>query len=230
MKRILFFFLVYVPVAGQAAQEARVIDFDPADREHCSQVIVEGRPMRQTSAFGTSVAVGSPAGTSDGEFRVFVLIRQIGEGKARVKPGEFSALYSDPAHTRFSFHDIAAEIDARRMREAREEFLALNSQGDPRAQSLDAGGSRDRVATGRRRSRGNLNGPTLDKADMNEKKPGSVAAPGELYLREGALQPGTYASGIVYFRKPRRSTVKPGPTDSLFEIDIPVNGVVFRFR
>jgi len=230
MKFILYLLLAPFPLSGQVS--GGVINFDRDDGEHCKIVMIEGRQMRQSTVSGTSVAIGSPAGTTDGEFRVFVAIRQTGDGKVRVKPNEFSALYSDPGHTRFSFHDIAAEIDARRMREAREESggMLLNSQRDPRTQSLDVGGSRDRVPTTRRRSRGSLNGPAREGADPHEQMPGEVAAPGDLYLRAGTLQQGTYASGVVYFRRPRRSNVKVGPSDALFEIDIPVNGVVFRFR
>jgi len=229
IKLTLFLLLTRFPIAGQVP--GGVIHFDPADGEHCRVVTIERRSMRQTTFGGTSVAIGSPASTPDGEFRVFVAIRRTGEGKARVEPGEFSAFYSDSEHTRFSFHDIAAEIDARRMREAREESnsLALNSVGDSRTQSLDASG-RDRVPNVRRRSRGNLNGPARETTDANEKMPGSAAATGELYLRGVTLQQGTYASGIVYFRKPRRSKVKIGQSDALYEVDIPVNGVVFRFR
>ncbi|MBS1806232.1 MAG: hypothetical protein JST28_23060 [Acidobacteria bacterium] len=230
MKPVFFILLTSVCAAGQAANKITIIDFDPADREHCRMVTIEGRPLRQTTAAGTSVAIGSPSSTIDGEFRVFIAIRQTGEGKARIKPGDFSALYSDPAHTRFTFHDIGAEMDAVKMRQARDESssLALNPQGDPRSQSLDAG-SRDRVPNVRRRSRGNLNGPARSKADADEKMPGSVSL-GDLYLRGVTLKAGGYASGVVYFRKPRRSPVKPGPADSLVEIDIPVNGLIFRFK
>ena len=231
MKPVFVILLTSVCAAGQAAEKPNIIDFDPADREHCKLVTIEGRPLRQISADGTSVAVGTPALTSDGEFRVFVAIRQTGEGKARVKPGDFFALYSDSAHTRFSFRDIGAEIDARRMREAREESSgpSLSSQGDSRTQSLDAGG-RDRMPTTRRRSRATLNGPARDRADANAKFPGSVPMSQELYLRGGTLQPGGYVSGLVYFKKPRRSKIEPGSTSSLSEIDIPVNGLIFRFR
>lgn len=232
MKDLIVLLLSSVLGFEQATAKGNIIDFDPADRDHCKLVTMEGRPLRQISADGTSVAVGTPAPTSDGEFRVFVAIRQTGEGKARVKPGDFFALYSDSAHTRFTFRDIGAEIDARRMREAREESstLALSAPGDSRTSSLDAAGGRDRLPTTRRRSRGNLNGPARDKADENAKLPGSVSMSQELYLRGGTLQPGGYISGLVYFKRPRRSKIEPGSTSSLSEIDIPVNGLVFRFR
>jgi hypothetical protein len=59
---------------------------------------------------------------------------------------------------------------------------------------------------------------------------GTIVTPEELYLSQSTLRRGDFAEGFVYFKKPRRSKVRVGLNDPLCEINIPVNGVVFRFK
>lgn len=229
MKTMLVFLLASIALLGQAPEAEKVINFDQADREHCSVVMFEGRQMLQTAYGGTAVAIGTPVSTPDGEFRVYVLVRQTGAGKAEIKPKQFSALYSDSAHTRLSLHDRATEAAARRMQEARAatEAAASNARVDPRNQPSDLAGGRDRVPASRRRRAGDLNGPSGQRSDSQAALPGTVLS--ELYLHHSTLHQGSYAAGFVYFKKPRKSKLEIGPGSSLYELDLPINGVVFRF-
>ena len=240
MKGLVFLLLASISVPGQVPGKAKVVDFDRADGEHCSVVRIEGRPMLQTVYGGTSVAVGLPVSTVDGDFRVFVVVRQTGPGKAQVKPSEFSALYSDPAHTRFRTYDKAAEVDKRMMLQERQEagIVAASSQLDPGMQGVppatDPVDSKDRQARLRRKRNEDLNASTRELEQAREEKqrnspPGVTVTPDQLYLRRSTLRQGSYAEGFVYFRKPKGSKLNIGSQDLLFEIDIPVNGVVFRF-
>jgi hypothetical protein len=240
MKGLVFLLLTSVSVMGQVPDGAKAIDFSRADREHCSVVKIEGRPMLQTVYGGTSVAVGLPVSTADGDFRVFVVVRQTGPGKAEVKPKEFSALYSDPAHTRFRVYDKGADVDKRPVQQETQEagIMSASSQGDPAMQGAPRAPApeddKNRQATAQRLSNEDLNGPVREQEQALEEnqgksRPGTTVTPDQLYLRRSTLRQGGYAEGFVYFRKPKGSQLSVGSRDQLFEIDIPVNGVVFRF-
>ena len=228
MKTATLLFLVSLSAAAQAP--GKVIACDPADAEQCKATIIEGRPMRELVHEGTSIAVGKPVATAEGDFRVFVRVSQVGDGKTEVRPKYFSGLCSDAAHTQFGFYDKAAEVNER-IREAE------------RARQADGG---DELATPRRgtdlaRSMGTGKAAKLGmrKADPNDEaasspgsapRAGTIVTPEELYLSRSTLRRGDFAEGFVYFKKPKRSKVHPGPGDPLYEIDIPVNGIVFRFN
>jgi hypothetical protein len=240
MKALILLLATSASLMGQVPDKMKAIAFDRADAEHCSVVTIEGRPMLQTSYGGTSVAVGLPVGTDDQDFRVFVVVRQTGAGKVQVKPSEFSALYSDPAHTRFSFFDKAAAAEQRSaLQEPQTSGIeAASSQGVSDLQGAvptpGAEADIDRQARAQRMQSQDPNGPVRDEEAAHEEKqnassPGSKVTPDELYLRRSTLRQGSFAEGFVYFRKPKGSTLKIGPRDLLFEIDIPLNGIVFRF-
>jgi hypothetical protein len=240
MKGIVFLLVASISGLGQVPDKVKEITFDRADAEHCKVVTIEGRPMLQTLYGGTSVAVGLPMSTGNQDFRVFVVVRQTGPGPARVNPKEFSALYSDAAHTRFSFYDKAAEVDKRKVRRETQEsgIVAASSQGDsslpgavPTPGAVD---DVDRQARMQRMTNEDLNAPAREQEETHEEKqgqslPGATVTADELYLRQSTLRQGSSAEGFVYFRKPRGSKLNIGSQDLLFEIDIPVNGVVFRF-
>jgi hypothetical protein len=240
MKGFAFLLLTSITAVGQVSDKVKAIAFDRADAAHCKVVTIEGRPMLQTVYGGTSVAVGLPVSAGGLDFRVFVVVRQTGPGKARVKPKEFTALFSDPAHTRFWFYDKAAEVDHRKVRQDTQEssIFAASSQGDsgipgaaPTPGPVD---DRDRRARAQRTSQEDPNAPAREQEEALEAKqreslPGSTVTPSELYLRPNTLRQGSSAEGFVYFRKPKGSKLNMGSRDLLFEIDIPVNGVVFRF-
>lgn len=240
MKGFAFLFLTSISVVGQVSDKVKSITFDRADREHCRVVMIEGRPMLQTEYGGMSVAVGLPVSTGGKDFRVFVVVKQTGPGLTRVKPKEFSALYSDPAHTRFPFYDKAAEVDKHTVRQETQEsgIVAASSQADPGMQGVSFGPAPEddkaRQAMAQRAKNEDPNGPTREQEQAREEKqsnslPGTTVTPDELYLHQSTLHQGSAAEGLVYFRKPKRSKVNIGSQDLLFEIDIPLNGVVFRF-
>ena len=237
MKTACFFLLVSMSVAAKTP--AVVIACDPADAEHCRVTSIEGRQVRELVHEGTSVAVGKPVRTSDGDYRVFVRVRQVGPGKAEIRPKDFSALFSDPAHTRFGFYDMAAEIN-QRIREANR--AQQPDQGDELDTLSRHAGSRTAQSTGGTSKAAKLG--RLRKPDPNEvagredeatgsrqsaQQAGTTITPEELYLSRSTLRRGDVAEGFVYFKRPRRSKIHAGPDDLLHEIDIPVNGVVFRF-
>lgn len=240
MKRLAVLLLVCISGFGQVPDKGKVITFDRADVEHCKVAMIEGRSMLQSEYGGTSVAVGLPVSTADGDFRVFVFVKHTGPGKAQVKPKEFSALYSDPAHTRFSFYDKAAKMDQAREREQTREsdVLGAGSQALPgmEGQVRTPGGvdDKDRQARLRQLNAEDPNRPVREQEEAREEQqgkslPGTAVTPDQLYLRGSTLHQGDTAEGFVYFRKPKGSKLNVGPRDLLFEIDIQVNGVVFRF-
>ena len=49
------------------------------------------------------------------------------------------------------------------------------------------------------------------------------------YLRKGKVKPGSGIAGWITLRKPSGGTLEVCPTDMLDEVDLPVNGVLFRF-
>jgi hypothetical protein len=240
MKGLAFLLLTSISVVGQVSGKVKAIAFGRADAEHCTVVTIEGRPMLQTVYGGTSVAVGLPVSTGNLDFRVFVVVRQTGPGKAQVKPQEFSALYSDPAHTRFWFYDKAAEVDKRKIPQQTQEsgIVAASSQGESGLPGvIPAPGPEadiDRQARSQHVKDQDPNAPAREQEQAQEENqskslPGSTMTPDELYLRRSTLRQGSFAEGFVYFRKPKGSKLNIGSRDLLFEIDIPVNGVVFRF-
>src|SRR5579862_1871640 len=240
MKAAGLLLLVCVFAAGQAPPvKIKTIAFDRADAKHCKTAMIEGRAMREIAFGGTSVAVGDSVGTGDGYFRVFVLVRHFGPGKTEVKPRQFSALYSDPANTRFSFYDKGAEISQRR----REEIRALQAGGTDVLGTPSRPGSSgptQTVGSSRAAKLGRMRKPDPNEAagreevatrqDQATSGAGTVVTPDQLYLSRATLHQGTSAEGFVYFKKPRRSKLHVGLSDPLHEIDIPVGGVVFRFN
>ena len=50
-----------------------------------------------------------------------------------------------------------------------------------------------------------------------------------VFLQPAKVKQGSRVAGLVFFRKPKGSKLQITPADMLDEIDIPVNGVVFRF-
>jgi len=222
-------FLVSLSAAAQAPKN--VIVCNPADAERCKATIIEGRPMRELVHEGTSIAVGKPVATAEGDFRVFVRVRQVGPGKAVVRPKYFSGLYSDAAHTQFAFYDKAAEIN-QRISEANR--AQQTDGGDELDASRHGFGSAPSVGSSKAAKLGMRKTDRNDVAGTGSRgsapQAGTIVTPEELYLSQSTLRRGDFSEGFVYFKKPRRSKVHVGLSDPLYEIDIPVNGVVFRFN
>ncbi|HLY42560.1 MAG TPA: hypothetical protein VKR52_15195 [Terracidiphilus sp.] len=199
---------------------------------------IEGRPMRELIHEGTSIAVGEPVVTANGDYRVFVQVSHLGPGKVEVKPKDFSALYSDPAHTRFEFYDKLAEVS---MRQAQQDAMSRGVAGADQPQdagSLPSSGPVSSSGMVRRPPLENTKKPDPGYNDVMAdgsnpqaaSRPGTALKPEDLYLGRKTLRQGGSAEGFVYFRKPKRSKLQVGPQDSLYQIDIPVNGIVFRFN
>jgi hypothetical protein len=72
---------------------------------------------------------------------------------------------------------------------------------------------------------------SLDDADVGYAPPSSLQGSNspDIYLRKGKVKPGSTIAGWVTLRRPSTSKLEVHPTDMLGEIDIPVNGVLFRF-
>ena len=49
------------------------------------------------------------------------------------------------------------------------------------------------------------------------------------FFHKGKVKPGPGLAGWVTLRKPSGAKLEVRPTDMLDEIDIPVNGILFRF-
>ena len=240
MKAALLLLLLSIPMCGQDAHNPKVIPFNRADTEHCKVTKTADREMLETSYGGTSVAISLPTGNSDGEFQMYVEVRQVGPGSVEVKPQDFGAYYSDPAHTRFPWYDEAArlELEAAPTRARGNSKIAgtgdttvpgtppppgsLNSNaytGETRTMTGQDPNAAARQQEERRQQQGKL-------AQLNQ-----AAAQGKPeILAAGVILEGTAAEGLVFFRKPKGFKVKSGQPGVLYQIDIPVNGVIFRFR
>ncbi len=215
--------LSFSALAQNPASE-KTITFNRADKEHCKVVVVDGKPLLESSYGGTSVAIRMPVNMI-GEFAVFVLVSQVGAGGVEVEPKEFYAFYSDPAHTRFAFYDKAAEIEmhARAMATA-SGTSGANSQIDMGILGGPAGGP----GAGAGPSAGSMGNDTPPG-----QPPSSSArpqhAPVSSFLKHGSVKQGSSLAGWVFFRRPKQAKLTIGPAGMLDEIDIRIHGVTFRF-
>jgi hypothetical protein len=105
---------VFLISAGLAYGQApgKIITFNKADTEHCKVITVSGRPLLQSTYDGITVAIAIPMNRGNGDFSIFVAVSQTGIQTVRVNPKDFYGFYSDQNHTRFTFYDKAAEMDA----------------------------------------------------------------------------------------------------------------------
>ena len=221
MKILIASLLLSATAFGQSADNAKIITFNRADTEHCGVVVVEGKPLLQSTYEGTRVAIGMPQNLQGGEFAVFVYVYQVASGSVKVAPKEFFAVYSDAAHTRFPYYDKESELEMN----ARAKAVAAgqsgaNSQLDMGMLGRDAGGAGDRGAPDGTPNSGK-------DATAGAQSPG--AAGPLVFLRKTTLKQGAGAAGLVFFRKPKGAKIRVSPSDMLDQIDIAVNGVVFRF-
>lgn len=232
MKTASLLFMLSISAAPQTP--GNVITCDLADAEQCKATVIEARPVRELVHEGTSVAVGRPVVADEREYRVFVRISQMGPGNAVVRPKHISGLYSDPAHTRFAFYDKAAEIDQRNREANRAQMTDTSDDLDtPRrgsGSSQSISGTSKAAKLGLRKT--DPNGVAGRPIGSGRAAPdaGTIVAPEELYLSQSTLRRGDFAEGFVYLKRPRHSKIHVESADPLYEIDIPVNGVVFRFN
>ena len=202
---------------GQAP--GKIITFNKADTEHCKVVTVSGRALLQSTYEGITVAVAIPMNRGNGDFSIFVAVSQTGTQTFPVNPKDFYGLYSDQNHTRFTFYDKAAEMNAVvHAQGANGGMSAAIAQVDPgsiRPGAVGAGGP----PPGGGPPDADMSGPA------RRGSPNMSAA----YLRKGKVKPGSGIAGWITLRKPSGGTLEVRPTDMLDEVDLPVNGVLFRF-
>ncbi len=243
MKPLISLLLLSTAALAQTPDSPRIVTFNRADTEHCKVAVISGKPLLETTYNGTTVAITLPQNWGNGEFSVYVAVAQIGEGEAEVNPREISALFSDPAHTRFRWFDKAHDLDTLAT------MRASGLGGGPPAGPGGQGGSG---------SLGNSNSadppPTHPEA-MAQMDPhvgtrseeearqlqlrngtGTASTPPPLdpahppaFLRITSVKKGSNATGYVFLRRPKGSKVDIPPAAMLDEIDIPINGVIFRF-
>jgi hypothetical protein len=202
---------------GQAP--GKIITFNQADTAHCKVVSASGKPLLQSTYEGVTVAIALPLNRGNGDFSVFVAISRADSGAVQVDPNDFYGHFSDKDHTLFTFFDKAAEVDSQaRAQGANSGMSATNAGIDPssiRPGAIGAGGPPP--GGGPPESGNNVPPPA-----------GSPGGPGA-YLRKGKVKQGSTIAGWITLRQPKGSKLEVHPADMLDEVDIPVNGIVFRF-
>lgn len=212
---------VFLVSAGLAYGQApgKSIIFNKADMQHCRVITVSGRPLLQSAYDGITVAIAIPMNRGDGDFSIFVAVSQTGTQTIRVNPKDFYGLYSDQNHTRFAFYDKAAELaEPDHTQGANGGMSAAVAQIDPgsiRPGAMGLGGPPP--------------GGSPPDAGMHGPAPTGGPNMSTAYLRKGKVKPGSGLAGWITLRKPSGGTLEVGPTDMLDEVDIPVNGILFRF-
>jgi hypothetical protein len=216
--KILTAFLISAGLAyGQAP--GKIITFNKADTEHCKVVAVKGMPLLQSTYDGITVAIAMPMNRGHGDFLIFVAVSQTGAQPLQVNPKDFYGLFSDQNHTRFAFHDMAAETDGvGHPPGANGGMSAANVQVDPGSIRPGAMGPGGPPPGG-----GPPDGGTSGAAPTGS--PNMSAA----YFRKGKVKPGSGIAGWITLRKPSGGKLEVRPTEMLDEVDILVNGVLFRF-
>ena len=210
----LFIFPIFAGISFAQAP-GKVITFNRADTEHCKVIVVGGKPLLQSTYDGTSVAIAMPINRADGDFSVFVSISRAQHGTIQVDPQSFYAVYSDRDHTRFQFYDKASEIEsAARTQGGNTQISASNSQIDPG--SMRPGAVQGGPPPGGGSEVGGppmMDGPNVSSA----------------YLFKSKVKSGSGVDGWITLRQPKGANLNVHPADMLDEIDIPINGVLFRF-
>jgi hypothetical protein len=233
-------------LAAAQTSSPKVITFNRADTEHCRVLVANGKPLLASTYNGTTVAVSLPDNWANGEYSIFVMVSQKGEGSVEVNPKEIYALFSDPAHTRFSWFDKKHDLDT---------LASLRSQGmgqpgPPSGGPGGFGGSNgdssgaappmthpEAMSIG---GPGETNQTTKSEAESRnmEMRNAGVSAPQRpqldpahppVFLKHTSVKTGSQATGYVFVRKPKGFAQEITSNSLLGEIDIPVGGVVFRF-
>lgn len=242
--------LTFLPVLAIGQTSSPVITFSRADTEHCRVLVANGKPLLASTYNGTTVAVSLPENWVNGEYSLFVMVSQKGEGSAEINPKEIYALFSDPAHTRFSWFDKKHDLET---------LASMRSQGMGQPGAGSGGGP------GGPGGFGGSNGDSSGAAPpMTHPEVMSIGGPGETnqatkseaearnmqmrgggaggpqrpqldpahppqFLKHTTVKEGSQVSGYVFVRKPKGFAQEITANSMLGEIDIPVNGVVFRF-
>lgn len=244
MKRLIVALFVVVPAFGQSPEGAKVVTFNRADAEHCKVVMAAGKLMLETTYEGTTVAVTVPQNWGNGEFSVLVAVAQTGPGQAQVNPRAISALYSDAAHTRLVWFDKGLELDTENSRRAAG-LGGPGMQGGPGGPGGGSGvgdSSSAMPPPNHPEAMAQMDPHVGTRSDEESRQLQMRNAPGgggdlpkldpahpPTFLRMATLKQGAKAAGYVFLRRPKGSKVQVTAVGTLDEIDVPVNGVVFRF-
>lgn len=214
---------VFLASAGVALGQVpgKTVTFNRADTEHCKVIMVSGRPLLESTYEGTSVAVAIPMNRGNGDFSIFVAVSQAGSEAIEVNPNEFYGLFSDKDHTRFRFFDKGAEMELGAQVPGANSGLSAANAG------IDPGSLRPGAAM---QPGGPQPGSGLPDAGGGG-GPHAPASPGMSggYFHKGKVKPGSGIAGWITLRQPNGGKLEVHPADMLDEVDIPVNGVVFRF-
>lgn len=213
MKSSLLLLLLPSFALGQTSE--KIITFDRANTKHCKVAVVGGKPLLESTFEGTTVAIGMPVNRGDGEFAIFVVVSRIDPGAIQVTPKGFYGLFSDSSHTRFAFADEAAELPTVGPQSSYLENLSGNGQAGAHALAVSIVSPPLRV--------GRSGVPPM----LNSSAPGRPTP--AVYLRHGKVKQGATIFGWIIFRQPKTAKTQIHPTDMLDEIDIPVNGMRYRF-
>jgi hypothetical protein len=238
MKALVPLLLLSSITLAQEPSKTSVITFSRTDTEHCRVILVEGKPMLQSTYGGTVVAVTLPERNSHG-FSVFVRISRQAKGKIEVVPERFTAIYSDPDHTRFEFVDMHREWEKSQKSERTATSVpnfngiaSASSQNDnhvpasppvetARATMPDGSVWVNRVTPQDGASRWSEEGGKPVSSPTNH--------PRSPFLTRMVLHEGNQVEGIVVVGSNSTSKVELPPALMLAEIDLPIGDVVFRF-
>jgi len=236
--------LLSAAALAQSPNSPKVVTFSRADSDHCKVVVANGKPLLETTYNGTTVAVTMPQNWGNGEFSVFVTVAQVGAGEVQINPKDFSAVYSDPDHTRFRWFDKGRDLDTQVSMHAAglgQPGPAAGGPGGPGSGSLGDSASAMPPPTHPEAMRGmdphagtrseeearllQLRSMGGDSSNVPQIDP----AHPPVFLKHTILKQGSRATGYVFIRRPKSSKVEVTLNSMLDEVDIPVNGVIFRF-
>lgn len=208
---------LFICASALAQPAAKVVTFNRADTEHCKVVVIGGKPLLESTYDGTSVAIALPVNRGNGEFLIFVAVSRAASGAVQVDPKDIYGLYPDTAHSRFTFSDKGSETGWQAEGQTADPgFSASKAQIDPG--SLRPG----QVTAG---------GPPMGGSPPGAPGDGGPeGAPAQAtYLKKSKVKQGDKMAGWIALRQAKEPRVEVHATDMLDEIDVPVNGVVFRF-
>jgi len=240
--------LALMPVFAIAQTSSTVITFSRTDTEHCRVLVANGKPLLASTYNGTTVAVSLPDNWVNGEYSLFVMVSQKGEGSAEINPKEVYALFSDPARTRFTWFDKKRDLEtlASMRSQGMGQDGAAAGGGPPGgfgASNGDSSGAAPPMTHPEAMARGGIGDTNQgSKAEAEARNMGMRNAGGNapqrpqldpahppVFLKHTTVKDGSQVSGYVFVRKPKGFVQEINANSMLGEIDIPVNGVIFRF-
>lgn len=239
MKLLVSFLLLCAAAFSQTANSPKIVTFDRADSGRCRVVVVDGKPLLETTYNGTKVAVSVPQNWANGEFSVYISVAQVGAGEAQINPREISALYSDPAHTRLRWFDKGRDLDTEASARAAGLGPVGNTPPVPGSMSDSSSAAPPPNHPEAMRSSDGI-APTRSEEEARQlqlrneygngsRRPQLDPAHPPIMLKHIVVKEGSRAAGYVFIRKAKGAKVEITASGMLDEIDIPINGVVFRF-